>query len=176
MIDRRSPAGYCTMLLLGATLWLAAAGAGAQPSEQLRVDGAVKNALSLTVDALKAFPPEQITMVRVHRHGEPGGSSVLKGVRLTALLDRAALEAADPHTWKHTVVVASGTDGYAVAFSWPELYDTDVGADVLVVFERDGKPLDEREGRIALVSAKDTRTGPRSVHWLDRVNVRILAP
>lgn len=47
---------------------------------------------------------------------------------------------------------------------------------MLVIHERDGKPLDDREGRIALVSGKDIRGGPRNVHWLNRVDVRILAP
>jgi hypothetical protein len=89
-------------------------------------------------------------------------------------LDRAALASADHNDWKRTVVLASGTDGYTVAFSWSELFHTEVGPSVLVVYERDGKALGEREGRIALVSARDVPTGPRSVHWLARVNVRIL--
>lgn len=45
---------------------------------------------------------------------------------------------------------------------------------VLVVFERDGQPLADREGRIALVSGRDLRTGPRSVRWLTRIDVRVL--
>jgi len=70
--------------------------------------------------------------------------------------------------------MASAADGYRVAFSWSELFNAEAGAGVLVVFERDGQPLAEREGRIALVSAKDLRTGQRSVCWLDRINVRVL--
>ena len=42
---------------------------------------------------------------------------------------------------------------------------------MLIVLERDGKPLDDREGRIALISLKDTRTGPRHVRWLERLDV-----
>jgi hypothetical protein len=42
---------------------------------------------------------------------------------------------------------------------------------VLVVYERDGAPLPDDEGRIALVSLKDTRPGPRHVKWLQAVEV-----
>ncbi len=51
-----------------------------------------------------------------------------------------------------------------------------MGDGVLVVFEQDGKPLDNREGRISLVSLKDTPTGPRHVRWLQRVDVVRVAP
>jgi len=46
----------------------------------------------------------------------------------------------------------------------------------LVVFERDGQPLADREGRIALVSGRDLRTGLRSLRWMTmtRIEVRVL--
>jgi hypothetical protein len=43
---------------------------------------------------------------------------------------------------------------------------------VLVLFERDGKPLAPAEGPLALISGKDIRTGPRHVKWLQTVEVR----
>jgi hypothetical protein len=33
-------------------------------------------------------------------------------------------------------------------------------------------PLGDQEGRIALISAKDTQTGPRHVNWLNGIEVR----
>jgi predicted neutral ceramidase superfamily lipid hydrolase len=75
------------------------------------------------------------------------------------------------HDKRRTVIVATASDGYRVVFSWAELYLTTIGEGVLVVLARDGKPLDDREGRIALVSLKDTHTGPRHVRWLQRVDV-----
>ena len=35
-----------------------------------------------------------------------------------------------------------------------------------------GQPLADDEGRIAMVSTKDTRTGPRHVKWLQGIEVR----
>ena len=146
-----------------------------RPSEQLVVSGRIKNPLSLTVADLRALPAAQIESVQVMR-GPPDHrvQATVKGVRLTALLEQAALAAADHNDWKHTVVLATATDGYQVVFSWPELFDTDVGAGALVVFERDGEPLPDREGRIALVSARDKHPGPRSVRSLAALEVRLL--
>ena len=171
----RALRGLRTTLASALIAWAVQAGAADLVSEQLRVSGAVKTALSLTVDDLKAFPPAQISSVTVTRRlTDKETSSTVRGVMLTAVLERAALASADPNDWKHTTVLATATDGYRVVFSWPELFNTEIGAGALVVFERDGQPLADREGRIALVSARDLRTGPRSVRWLNRLEVQVL--
>jgi hypothetical protein len=41
----------------------------------------------------------------------------------------------------------------------------------LAIRGNDGAPLPDDEGRIALVSLKDTRPGPRHVKWLQAVEV-----
>ena len=69
--------------------------------------------------------------------------------------------------------MASASDDYRVVFSWGELYNSPVGDGVLVVYEIDGAPLPDSEGRIALVSLKDARPGPRHVKWLAGVDVRL---
>ena len=164
-------------LLLALVLSLAASFAAAAEivSEKVAVAGAVKNPLVLGVEELKAFPSEQISTVSVTRRVDGKEiASTARGVRLTAVLDRAGLAAADATDWKHTVVVATATDGYRVVFSWPELFNGEGGASVLIVFERDGAPLGEREGRIAMIAARDLKTGPRSVRWLSRLDVRVL--
>lgn len=168
--------GLSALLLALALPWPATAADAPVVSETLSVVGAVKTPLSLSVADLQALPVEQVAQSATRQVDGKAVASEVRGVRLAALLDRAALANVDRNDWKHTVVVASGTDGYSVAFSWPELFDTDVGPGVLVVWERDGRPLADREGRIALYSAKDLHNGPRNVHWLRRIDVRILAP
>lgn len=151
------------------------AGSADAVSEQVIAGGAVKTTLTLKVDDLNAFPADQIVSVTVTRRvGDKETASSARGVKLTAVLERAALASADQSDWKHTTVLATATDGYRAVFSWPELFNTEVGAGALLVFERDGQPLAEREGRIALISARDLRTGPRSVRWLARLDVKVL--
>lgn len=144
-------------------------------SDRLAVSGMVMTVLDLDVDDLRAFPSDQVANVDLTRRvgGETVASRV-RGVRLTAVLERAGLAARDRNDWKHALVLATATDGYGVVFSWPELFNTDVGTGAWVVFERDGQALADGEGRIALVSTRDLQTGPRSVRWLARLAVRIV--
>lgn len=170
--SRRACLAACGAWLFAAAVF-AAPPANGVPSESLAITGAVKDKLTLKVADLQALPTQLTLQTTARVDGKEVASSV-RGVPLTALLDRAALADAGHNDWKHTVVVATGTDGYGVAFSWSELFNTEVGPSVLVIHERDGKPLEEHEGRIALVSGKDLRAGPRNVHWLTKIDVRIL--
>lgn len=76
--------------------------------------------------------------------------------------------------FRKSAVIATASDGYRVVFSWSELYLSPIGDGALVVYERDGAPLDDSEGRIAPVSLKDTRPGPRHVKWLQSLELRVL--
>ena len=72
---------------------------------------------------------------------------------------------------RKSYVVASASDGYEVVFSWAELFISSVGDSVFVVYERDGAPLSDDEGRIALVAVTDLRPA-RHVKWLRTLVLR----
>ena len=72
-------------------------------------------------------------------------------------------------------IIATASDGYKVVFSWSEVFNSPLGEGVIVFFEKDGVPLADDEGRIAMVSTKDIRTGPRHVKWLQAIEVRKIA-
>jgi DMSO/TMAO reductase YedYZ molybdopterin-dependent catalytic subunit len=150
--------------------------AHAQVTTKLEVAGAVAHPLALSVDDLRQLPVQRMEESRTVNDGAAstaGAAQVRRhaGVLLRDVLDKAEVVEAARHDKRRTVVVATASDGYRAVFSWSELYLTPIGEGVLVVFERDGKPLDDREGRIALVSLKDTHTGPRHVRWLQRLDV-----
>ena len=52
-----------------------------------------------------------------------------------------------------------------------ELYNTAIGKDVLVAWEKDGKPLDVREGQLLWISGQDIKTVPRHVRNLSSIEV-----
>lgn len=169
------------MPLLRIAFWLlflcAASGTvSAQVSERVEVSGAVRQSIALDAAALAAFPAEAIGQFTQSRSGAAAASqSTVRGVKLAALIERAGLaSSADRNAWKTLAVIATATDGYRAVFSWPEIVNTAVGDGVLVVFERDGKPLDEVEGRVALISAADLKPGPRHVRNLKRIELRAL--
>ena len=129
---------------------------------RLEVTGEVQRKLSLSVEDLRGF---------AKRRGQVAAGGY-GGIRLTDLLEEADIRRDERHALRRTYVVATASDGYHAVFSWGELFNTPVGRDVLVVFERGGAPLQDGEGKIALVSLADEKNGPRHVKWLSRIDVR----
>ncbi len=150
--------------------------AHAAMSDTLTVRGAVEHPFSLSVDDLRAFPAQQLADVTLTRQNgaEAGKLENLRGVRLSDLINKAVLVVHDHNDIKKMIVVATATDGYRVVFSWSEIFNSPAGDGMVVYFEKDGKLLGEDEGRIAMVSTKDTKTGPRHVKWLQTLDVRLI--
>lgn len=91
------------------------------------------------------------------------------------MLDRAKPVEKGRLDLRKSVVVITAADGYRAVFSWAELYLSPIGDGAWVIYERDGLPLGDDEGPLALVSLKDTRPGPRHVKWLRSIELRVLA-
>ena len=141
----------------------------------IELTGDVLQVLRLDRAALLAEPEPHWAQARVTREIDgKEQSTTVRGVRLKVLLERAGLAERDRFDWRKAVVIASARDGYRVVFSWPELFNTTAGGQVLVLTERDGAPLGDNEGPLALLAAGDVRTGPRHVRALDRIEVRLL--
>jgi DMSO/TMAO reductase YedYZ molybdopterin-dependent catalytic subunit len=170
------------MSLLVVALATAATVALAQPagkaSTELTVKGSVEREITFSVDDLKALPVQRADDARPSREGASSGGDATRhyvGCLLRDVLNRARPKETAPRSFRKSAVIATASDGYRVVFSWAELYISPVGDGVLVVYERDGKPLGDDQGRIALVSLKDTQPGPRHVKWLQSVELRTLA-
>lgn len=165
----------CAVVAVAGFVALSALGQSASEASRvtntLTVRGNVSKPLSLTVADLGKFPVHRVDDARVVR--TDGGSSEtvrrLTGCLLRDVLNAAGLTERDRLDLRKTVIVATASDGYKAVFSWAELFNTAIGEGVLVIYERDGSPLGDDEGRIALVSLKDTRPGPRHVKWLSAV-------
>ncbi len=151
--------------------------AQAAMSDTLVVRGAVEHTLTLSADDLRAFPPQQLAEVMLTRQNgaDAGKLQNLKGVRLADLINKAVPVVHDHNDIKKMIVVATATDGYRVVFSWSEIFNSTAGDGMIVYFEKDGKPLGDDEGHIAMVSTKDTKTGPRHVKWLQTLEVRLIS-
>lgn len=175
----RTIARFLALLMLWALCGLA--GAADTPAglvtEKLAVGGAVEQSLNLTLDDLRKFPSQQIAEITITRQSgaDAGKLQNVKGVRLRDIIDQAKIVTHDHNDVKKMVIVASASDGYKAVFSWNELFNSSIGDGVIVYFEKNGKPLGDDEGRIALISSQDTRTGPRHVKWLQSIEVKKIA-
>jgi DMSO/TMAO reductase YedYZ molybdopterin-dependent catalytic subunit len=139
----------------------------------LTVRGNVAKTLTLAVVDLAKFPVLRVDDTRVVRSAGGRGETgrYFTGCLLRDVLNAANLTEGDRHDLRKTIIVATASDGYKAVFSWGELFNSTVGDGVLVVYERDGAPLGSDEGRIALISLKDTRPGPRHIKWLSSIEV-----
>ncbi|PJZ58866.1 molybdopterin-dependent oxidoreductase [Leptospira barantonii] len=70
-----------------------------------------------------------------------------------------------------TVIVLEGNDGYKAIVSYTELMRTEVGANMIVAYEKNGALLDASSGSMAVVSKSDTNRGMRYVKFLKRIRV-----
>jgi DMSO/TMAO reductase YedYZ molybdopterin-dependent catalytic subunit len=140
----------------------------------IKIHGAVEKPLTLNVKDMQTFTPEQTGEFPLicQSGANVGKMENQKGVLLTDILNKAVIKTVAHNDVKKMVIIASASDGYKVVFSWSELFNSPVGEGVMVLFEKDGKPLSDEEGRLALISTKDLRTGPRHVKWLNDIEVR----
>ncbi len=172
------------LLVLGlgiATAHAQAAGAEAvapkhldTPSSIVHVSGAVKAPRDFDLAAIKALAGRDTGPVDVVC---ASGATVAKvnnfrGVRLTDLINHVGIAEQGHKDTRRMVIIARATDGYVVTFSWNELFNTAIGKDVLVAWEKDGKPLDAGEGQFLLISGQDIKTGPRHVRWLSGIEIK----
>jgi len=148
-----------------------------QGANTLQVRGNVERELTLGLSDLKGLAVQRVKDVRQITMPRVTGESSERKRRYTGVLLRDVLTSAKPvekqrHDLRKSIVVATATDGYLAVFSWAELFLSPIGDGVLVVYERDGAPLPEKKGPLVLVSLRDTRSGPRHVKWLQKVDIR----
>ena len=166
-------------LLLAFALSLFAVASPAQPPpigtprHSLRVGGAVKASADLDLAALKQLTPHDSgpTTVVCASGATMGKADNYRGVLLTEVLKHVGIKLDGHKDDRRMVIVARATDDYVVTFSWNELFNTAIGKEVLVAWEKDGQPLSAKEGQLLLISGQDIKTGPRHVRWLDRIEV-----
>jgi hypothetical protein len=125
---------------------------------------------------LDALPVSTLTQRQSVTGGAGGAggserSTVLAGVLLRDLLAHAGFGGPADRGARLAMVEAVATDGYRALFSWGELFNSDIGAQALVIRSQDGQPLDAVAGPLALRSLADLRPGPRHVRNLCAVRV-----
>lgn len=144
-------------------------------SKTLTLSGWVKNPLVLDVDALRAMPATEFgeSPMRCSRPEPRYVVESYRGVLLRDILDAAGVIDDDVrHSRNYMYVVANATDDYKVVFSLHEVRNTPIGDELLVFYEKNGKPLGSHQGHIALVSLADLNRCNRHIRWLNSIEVR----
>ena len=120
--------------------------------KDLRIDGAVANSLSLSVDELRhSYPPYTVQPSFETDNGII--SPVFVGAWLWDIL-RNAQVTADPSSDRRLRVVAQANDGVHCTIRWNELDPAVTDRLILVAYERDGEPI-AKGGPLRLVVPGD---------------------
>jgi hypothetical protein len=144
------------------------------PTESFTITGKIKKEKSFTLAALDSFPKQRIEDRIIYNHkGEVKDTGKnMKGVLLTTLLSKTEFLYDKPKTLNEFYFVCIASDGYKVVFSWNEIYNTDVGNQLYIVTEMEGKKLTDLEQRILLLSSGDLKSGRRYIKALQKIEVR----
>ncbi|MBS0454331.1 MAG: hypothetical protein JSS14_23785 [Proteobacteria bacterium] len=142
----------------------------------LALSGHLPHPRTLDMSALTALARHELGPTQVNCFtGRPVATvRSMAGARLVDILDAAGFSTQPRGELKRCIVMATGLDGYGAMFSWNELYNASLGHGVLVLYERDGLPLDPALGPLSLISAHDRQLGPRHLRHLEGIHVRML--
>ncbi len=145
-------------------------------SDKLQVSGRVTKPLVLGIEELRDMDTEEIAdLMIICGDGDPKGNiRNCKGVLLENVIRMADVIKEEENDTKKMFIVVSAHDGYKVVFSWQEIFNTVIGGGVMILLERDGKPLDGEHGQLELISAEDYFTGARYVKGLKNIEVVLL--
>jgi hypothetical protein len=137
------------------------------------ITGHIKNESVITMDSLNSYPVKTIGDVKVTNHlGElKHEDDQLKGVLLKDILSHTVLSASSPKLFSRFYFACVGNDGYAVVYSWNELFNTDVGNHVFIIMGKNGVSADKMPESIQMTSTTDFKTGRRYLHNLEKIVV-----
>lgn len=143
-------------------------------TNEVFVDGLVLNKLTLSVndlEKLSGIKTGETPVICMSGETKENLQSY-EGVRLTTILDKAMIQTEKKSDFNKIYVQVIASDAYEVIFSYNELFNTKNGENVIVFYKKNGKLLEPSEGKIALISTDDIKTGPRHIRWLEKIVVR----
>ena len=96
----------------------------------------------------------------------------MKELTTTLLFAKIKIRVEKPRELSEYYLIFRAADGYAVVFSWNEIFNTEIGKSLYIVTAADGKNLTGSSDRILMISTKDFNTGRRHVKNLYSIEVK----
>ncbi len=143
--------------------------ATAAPCQQLTVQPETGKAVVLSRADLEGLPPVSVTAA------DHSGTAVkFGGVTLKGVLEKAGVSFGESIKGKRlaSCLLVEASDGYRAVIALPELDPTFTDKQILLVFSRNGKPLDEKEGPYRIVIPDEKRMA----RWVRQVTTLKIVP
>ena len=149
------------------------AGHDAAPTNEFVIKGKVKYEIKVTLGDLENYPEQTVgDIILTNQRGEVKDTiRNLKGVLLKDILKKAELVADRPKILNEFYFACIASDKYKAVFSWNEIFNTDMGNNIFIITEREGKRGKEIKGRILLLSRSDLVKGRRYIENLAEIAV-----
>ena len=146
----------------------------ALPTDEIRIFGLIDTSVTMSFSKLSEFPKVDIGDFDITNHaGEfKKKYTQLKGISLLNVLDKVHISSPTPKELSEFYFVFKGSDGYAVVFSWNEIFNTDVGKFLFIITEINAKSQSDSPERVLLICTKDFRTGRRHIKGLQSIEIK----
>ncbi|MBK8403568.1 MAG: hypothetical protein IPL25_05620 [Saprospiraceae bacterium] len=138
------------------------------------ITGKVKEEKTITLDDLKNYPI--IDLKDINTSCSPKReekSKDVKAVLLKSILKDVVFDYKKSHMLNQFYFLFVAVDDYKMVFSFSEIFNTEIGNNLYVVTELEGKGLEDMNNRILLLSTKDIKGGSRNMKWLSKIVVQI---
>jgi hypothetical protein len=144
------------------------------PTESFTVKGKVKSEMTFNLNQLDNFARKPIADKIIYNHKGEVKDTVknMKGVLLADILAKIEYQYDKPRELSEFYFVCTASDGYKVVFSWNEIYKTEIGNNLYIITEIEGKAPKDMEQRILLFATSDIQSGRRYVKGLETIEVR----
>jgi hypothetical protein len=124
----------------------------------------------IDLEELKKFDPLLIEDVVLTGDCEGfGGIFSFKGVGLRSLLDKSGINPYGNEYGRYVLVYSE--NGFAATFSFGEIFNSRLSDNFIIAYEKDDKPLDQREA-FAMSAVREDSMGGRSVKRISCIEIR----
>ena len=143
-------------------------------TDSFKIQGKIKSEQIFTLTQLDSFPKQVIKDQILYNHKGEIKDTVknCKGILLKTILDKVEFIYEKPKELNEFYFVFVASDDYKVVFSWNEIYNTEIGNNLFIITELNGKKLKDIEQRIVLTSTSDLKNGRRYIKGLEKIEVK----
>jgi hypothetical protein len=141
-------------------------------TREFKVTGKVKAEKIISLSELKSYKNIELQDINVScSPRKEDKAKAVKGVLVKTILDSVAFEYEYSRLLGQYYFLFVANDGYKIVFSFNEVYNTEIGNNLYIVTEIDGKDASETSNKVLLLSTKDIKGGSRNVRWLSKIVV-----
>jgi len=144
------------------------------PTDSIRIFGMIDSLFAVSYEEIARSNKSDLGNFKVTNHrGEfKKEYKNVEGVEMLTILEKIKIRVEKPRELSEYYLIFRASDGYAVVFSWNEIFNTEIGKSLYIVTATDGKSLTESSDRILMISTKDFNTGRRHIKNLHSIEVK----